>query len=112
MSSQDQADQFSPPVGVFLAESLGLQDQGFRGVGTGGGLVIGWLRNVSVVVPSPLEQVVDGSQGKVEALSQGGRSQPALVGTEHGLTDKRCNGARHGRRLLNNTRDADRATRL
>jgi hypothetical protein len=109
---QDDADQFGPPVGVLLAEGLGLQDERRGGVRADGWPVIGRRGDLSAVDASEAEQVVDGPQREVEALGQGLGGEAALAATEYGLTERRCNRAWHGKRLPKNTRETNRAQGL
>jgi hypothetical protein len=73
MLRQDQADQFRPPVGMLLAEGLGLQHQRGRGVRAGRGAVIGRRGGLATVVAPQVQHVIDGAQREVETLCQGGR---------------------------------------
>jgi hypothetical protein len=111
MLGQDQANQFGSPVGVLLAEGLGLQEERRGGLRAGGRPVIGRRGNLPAVVASQAEQVVDCPQGESKALGQGLGGQPALAATKDGLTDRRRNGAWHDKSLPKNAGQTDRDQR-
>lgn len=69
MSAQDDSDQFGSPLRVFLAEGLGLQDERLRTAGARGRTVIDGRERFATVILSEPEQVVDGAEWEVEALS-------------------------------------------
>jgi hypothetical protein len=71
MLGEDDADQVGPPVGVFLAEGLGLEDERGGGLRAGGRPVVGRRGDLAAGVAFQAEQVVDGAQGEVKALGQG-----------------------------------------
>lgn len=73
---------------MLLAEGPGLQEQGLRGVRTGGRPMISGRGYVAAVVPGEPEQVIDGASGEAEALSQGLSGRAALAGSEQGLPDR------------------------
>jgi hypothetical protein len=108
MTRENQAHQLGSPLGVFLAQGVDLLEQRVGGAGARGGPVVGRRGNLAAVVPSLAEQVVDGAQGEVKALGQGGGDRPALMGPEQGLADRGRNSAWHGRQLPKKTQETKR----
>ncbi len=88
MLGQNQADQFTAPVRVFLAQGLGLEEERGGGLRPGGRAVIGRGGRLAPVVVAQADQVVHGPLRQVETLGQGLGRQPALVSAEYGLTDR------------------------
>jgi hypothetical protein len=109
--AEDQADQLGPPVGVLLAQRLGLQQQGRGGARSARRPVIGRRWRLAAVGAPQAEQVVDGAQREAEAPGQSGGGQPALLAAEDGLTDGRGDGAWHDSDLHRNPNETEKTQR-
>jgi hypothetical protein len=88
MLGQDQADQWGAPVGVLLAQGLGLQDECCRSMRADTWTVIGRRGCLAALVAGQAKQVINGSHWQMETLSQGLGGESALVAAEQRLTDR------------------------